>query len=60
MSFEGGVKKELKSEPNLLMNKTAVGDKYPRPTLRVETKKIFFRNMSRFQIMYYFIKKQVT
>ena len=39
VSFEGGVKKELKSEPNLLMNKTAVGDKYPRPTLRVETKK---------------------
>ena len=39
VSFEGGVKKELKSEPNLLMNKTAVEDKYPRPTLRVETKK---------------------
>ena len=39
VSFEGGVKKELKSEPNLLVNKTAVGDKYPRPTLRVETKK---------------------
>ena len=39
VSFEGGVKKELKSEPNLLMNKTAVGDKYSRPTLRVETKK---------------------
>ena len=33
------MKKELKSEPNLLMNKTAVEDKYPRPTLRVETKK---------------------
>ena len=42
VSFEGGVKKELKSEPNLLMNKTAVGDKYPRPTLRVETKKNIF------------------
>ena len=42
VSFEGGVKKELKSEPNLLMNKTAVGDKYPRLTLRVETKKNIF------------------
>ena len=52
------MKKELKSEPNLLMNKTAVGINTQDQHLELKLRKIFFRNMSRFQIMYYFIKKQ--